>query len=121
MKMLTHDGNQQHLMALKDRLEAHGIPAVIQGTETARMIIPALLLEPTLWVYLDEQFDDAVHLISNPDHRVTTGIDVEAFYAAQGSEEDATNATNTALREIALVVILVLGLMLLLIQILNAL
>jgi hypothetical protein len=40
------------------------------------MIIPRFLLEPTLWVYLDDQFDDALKLIENPDHEATTGIDI---------------------------------------------
>ena len=78
MKMLIRDGDKQYLISLKERLEENGIPAVIQGEDTARMTIPAFLLEPTLWVYLDEQFEDAVQLINNPDYQVTSAIDVEA-------------------------------------------
>ncbi|MCU7850876.1 MAG: DUF2007 domain-containing protein [Candidatus Thiodiazotropha sp. (ex Monitilora ramsayi)] len=88
MKMLTRNSNIFYLESLKERLEANGIPTVIQGTETARMIIPRFLLEPTLWVYLDGQLEDALKLIDDPDHEVTTGIDIADFYTKQPSEDD---------------------------------
>lgn len=47
MKMLTRNENTGYLTDLKDLLEENGIPSVIHGAETARMIIPAFLLEPT--------------------------------------------------------------------------
>jgi len=90
--MVTRDSDKSHLQDLKDRLESKGIPAVIQGENTARMIIPYFALQPTLWVYLDKQFDDAVRLLANPDHEVTTGVDIEEFYASV--EEVEANQSN---------------------------
>jgi len=95
MKMLTRNGNKEYLESLKQRLEENGIPAVIQGTETARMIFPTFIFEPTLWVYLNHQFEDAKNLINNPDYEATTGIDIEAFYANQPDQEALnTEVTN---------------------------
>ncbi|MBT2969958.1 MAG: DUF2007 domain-containing protein [Candidatus Thiodiazotropha sp. (ex Ctena orbiculata)] len=109
MKMLTRDSNVPNLQSLKERLEANGIPSVIQGTETARMIIPRFFLEPTLWVYLDSQLDDALKLIDDPGHNVTTGIDIDDFYAEQPSEDELRSAvTHTIVNLFAIVLMVAL-------------
>ncbi|MET0071236.1 MAG: DUF2007 domain-containing protein [Candidatus Thiodiazotropha sp.] len=109
MKMLTRDSNVLHLQSLKERLEANGIPSVIQGTETARMIIPRFFFEPTLWIYLDSQVDDALKLIDDPDHKVTTGIDIADFYARQPSEAELrTEVANTIGNMFAIVLVVAL-------------
>lgn len=111
MKMLTRDSDRQYLIELKQRLEANGIPAVIQGENTARMIVPIFLLQPTLWVYLDEQFEDAIKLMDNPDHEVSSKIDMEEFYAMQPSEEQQAHDLNAALLHLLLIVgVVMLGL-----------
>ena len=46
--MLTKSTDIVHLQVLKNLLEANGIPAVIKGENTARMISPFLMTEPTL-------------------------------------------------------------------------
>jgi hypothetical protein len=94
MKMIIEDGNLIYLESLRERFEENGIPAVIQGTETARMITPTTLVDPTLWVYLNEQFEDALQLIKNPSHMVATSIDVEQFYSSQPSEEEQSSRLN---------------------------
>jgi hypothetical protein len=104
MKMLTRDSDGQFLNELKHRLEENGIPAVIQGENTARMIIPAFLLQPTLWVYLDEQFEDAVGLMDNPNHQVKLKVDMEEFYALQPSEQQQAQDLNAALLHLLLIV-----------------
>ena len=119
--MLIRDSNEQHLVSLKQLLEENGIPAVIQGKETARMTYRFFLFEPTLWIYINEQFDDAVKLIADPSHTVISGIDVEEFYAAQPNEEEAASATNTALGNLALLVIFLVLLMFMATKILDAL
>jgi len=93
MKMLTRDGDQIYLESVMELLESNGIPASIQGTETARMIYPRVVFEPSLWIYLNGQFEDAVNLINDPNYKVTAGIDVEEFYSNQPTKEE----TNTQL------------------------
>jgi hypothetical protein len=102
MKLLTKDGSVEDLRVLKERLEENGIPAFIQGEETARMIVPVFLLRPTLWIYIDEQLDDAIQLIQNPEHRVRNRVDVEEFYRLQPSEREQRKALNKVLMQVAL-------------------
>jgi len=100
--MLTRDSNKQYLESLKNRLEDNGIPAVIQGDDTARMTIKRFLLEPTLWVYLDEQFDDAVKLMMNPEHYVRKKVNVHEFYTSQPTEHEQNKLLNEALVHLGL-------------------
>jgi len=79
-----------------------GIPAVIQGENTARMIVSFFAFQPTLRIYIDEQFDDAVQLVSNAEHVVRTGIDIEAFYREQPGAGEQSNELNAALIHLAL-------------------
>ena len=65
---------------LKNLLEANGIPAVIKGENTARMVSPFLMTEPSLWVYLDDQEAEAEKLILDPNYEVEGKIDVDEFY-----------------------------------------
>ncbi len=119
MKMITRDHNTQYLETLKDRLEGNGIPAVIQGQNTARMIVPISVFQPTLWIYIDEQFDDAVQLIEDPAHIVKSGIDMEAFYDEQPNELEQHNNLNAALIHLALFVGLIMVGMFIIIKVLN--
>ena len=80
MKFLTKSTDIVHLHLLKDLLEANGIPAVVKGENTARMVSPFLMTEPSLWVYLDEQVAEAEKLILDPSYEVENRIDVDEFY-----------------------------------------
>ena len=121
MKLVVRDSDEHYLTSLKELLEENGIPAVIQGKETARMTYRFFLFEPTLWIYINEQFDDAVKLIADPSHTVVTGIDVEEFYGAQSNEEETDSATNKALANLALLVIFLALLIFMASKILDAL
>lgn len=105
MKLLTKDQDNQYLQALKQLLESNGIPAVIQGENTARMLPPFQFYQAGLWVYLDHQLEDAVKLMMDPNHQVTTGIDMEAFYKSRPSEEAQNSSLNKALIDLAFFVI----------------
>jgi len=118
--MLTRDGNHDYLVSLKNLLEENGIPSVIQGTETARMIIPTFLLEPTLWVYFDEQFEDASRLIIDNEHVVTTGISIEDFYNNQPNKKEQNSIFVNELGNLAAYVILVILIMVVITAILAA-
>ncbi len=119
MKMLTRDSDNKNLASLKERLENSGIPAVIQGKETARMTVSWFLLEPTLWIYLDHQFEDAIRLMDNPDHVVTTGIDIEQFYSSALSNSAQKKALNEGLKQIAIYVSALIFGMFILVRILD--
>ena len=89
MKYLTKSTDIAHLYTMKGLLEANGIPAVVKGENTAAMISPFAMTEPTLWIYLDEQEVEAEKLILDPDYEVQHGIDVDEFYRA--TQEAAEN------------------------------
>lgn len=98
MKFLTKSTDIIHLHMLKDLLEANGIPAVVKGENTARMISPFLMTEPSLWVYLDEQGAEAEKLILDPSYEVENGIDVDEFYRlTKDVSENPKHMYNTLL------------------------
>lgn len=80
MKLLTKSPDINYLHSLVALLEANGVPAIIQGEDTARMITPFLMTEPGLWVYMDEQHNEALQLIYDNEYIVQNKIDVEEFY-----------------------------------------
>ncbi len=80
MKYLTKSTDLAYLYHLRGLLEVNGIPSVVKGENTAQMISPFVMNEPSLWVYLDEQADEAEKLILDPDYEVRNGIDVDEFY-----------------------------------------
>ena len=116
MKLVTKSTDVNHLHILKDLLEANGIPAVIKGANTARMITPFLMTEPSLWVYLDEQHSDAEKLVLDPDYEVGNSIDVDEFYLATREVAEETGPLNDALLNLGAGVAAVLFVLFLLIM-----
>lgn len=119
MKLVTRSMEINYLLAMKDLLEANGIPAVIQGDNTARMITPLLVSEPSLWVYIDSQVEEARALLDDPDYEVVDRIDVAAFYAANRPITEGHSVLNRALLRLGLYAGLLLLGMFLLIQLLQ--
>ena len=108
--MLTRDSDPHYLNGLKDRLEKQGIPAVVHGEDTARMIIPHFGFQPTLWVYVDEQYHEALKLIENPEYEVKAPIDLEAFKEIELDEAQKRSELNAALLHLLLYgVVIMLG------------
>lgn len=92
---------------------------MIHGENTARMIVPRVLLEPGLWVYIDEQQGEAKRLIDNPDYEVRNPVDVENFHAmADGIRTDPAHLNRALLHMagIMLAVMALLGIGILLLQ-----
>ena len=80
MKLVTKSTDTSYLHTLKGLLEANGIPATINGENIALMITPFLMTQPSLWIYLDEQLDEAINLVNNNNYTVINKVDVEQFY-----------------------------------------
>ena len=119
MKLVTRSTEINTLLATRDLLEANGIPAVIQGDNTARMITPLLVSEPSLWVYIDSQVEEAQALLDNPDYEVRNRVDVAAFYAASREITEGHSVLNRVLLRLGLYAGLLLLGMILLIQLLR--
>ena len=97
MKLITKSTDASHLHVLKELLESNGIPALINGENTARMITPFLMTEPSLWIYLDEQVDEALILVKDPDYEVINKVNMDEFYEAANNVIDKPASLNTAL------------------------
>jgi hypothetical protein len=116
MKLLAKNGDVQYLQSLRQRLEENGIPATIQGENTARMLVPSVAFEPTLWVYIDEQYAEARELLGDPEHVVSNRVDVSSFYANLPSESEQRELLSGAFHHMGMVAgVLVLVILFLLI------
>jgi len=82
MQLLFESESSEKINSTKELLESRGIPVFISGTESFRMRPLLVLYRKGVWVCLDEQFDDAVMLLKNPDHEVSNPVDVDAFHSS---------------------------------------
>jgi len=114
MKLVIKNTDTFYLYSLKDLLEANGIPAIVQGENTARMVTPFMLTEPSLWVYFDQQQVEAIKLIGNPEYEVEDKIDVTEFY----NEKNKLNQ-NDALFHLVLTLCAVIAGLYLIVKILQ--
>ncbi len=112
MKRVTKNNDTNALYALKGLLEERGIPAFVSDEHTVRMVNPILFSGASLWVYVDEQWADAMALLENPDHEVTDPLDVDRFYATLQAD-NAPVLNKALLRLFGVVLVWVLGLFLL--------
>lgn len=114
MKFLTKSTDIVYLHLTKNLLEANGIPAIVKGENTARMVSPFLMTEPSLWVYLDEQEAEAQKLILDPSYEVENKIDVAEFYRLTSEvSENPNQLYNTLLNWVAGFGVFVIALILL--------
>jgi len=72
MKHLTTAESQQELLELKQLLEIRGIPALLQPE-----LAPYKKAE--LYILIDEQYNDAFSLMSDPNHIVANPVDAETI------------------------------------------
>ena len=78
MKLLQTYEDQWEAEEVASALEAVGIPAYVSATNShlfGRMQSGAL--KTGLWISLNHQYDDAMAVLQNPEHIVTTGLSPE--------------------------------------------
>ena len=81
MKLVCKCNNLIDAESIKQNLEDAGIPANITGQEAYHLQLGALMSNSLgVWVFIDEQFNDAKAVLNNPDHRVYSAVNVERFY-----------------------------------------
>lgn len=107
MKLLISSGDNEYLYNQQHLLESNGIPAYISSSDSNR-VIPFGISKASLWVYLDEQYDEAMLLIKNPDYEVQNKIDVERFREMADEIEQDKSGLNSALRDLLLWSVLLL-------------
>ncbi|MET0027841.1 MAG: DUF2007 domain-containing protein [Candidatus Thiodiazotropha sp.] len=111
MKLVTKNNDTNTLYALKGLLEENGIPAFVADEHAVRMVNPILFSGASLWVYVDEQWEDAMALLENPDHEVANPLAVDHFYATLQAD-DKPLLNRALLRLFGVVLVWILGLLL---------
>ncbi len=119
MKLVTKSTDVSYLHILKNLLEANGIPAVVNGENTARMITPFALTAPSLWVYLDHQLGEAVKLVNDPDYWVLDKVDVDEFYAETSKITESPTSLNKVFIHLCMTMAFIILGMLALIKVLQ--
>ena len=99
MKLLTSSSDSQYLSSMKHLLDENGIPAFVSNEDTNRMI-PIGIAKASLWVYIDEQYDEAMLLLKDPDYEVINKVDMETFHELENSMEDSKTSLVGALRDL---------------------
>jgi hypothetical protein len=117
MKLLLKYADSDELNAVKALLEANGIPAFINGEDTARLI-PFSLTKASLWLHLDEQYEEALKLMEDPDYEVKNAVDMEAFKKVADSVVADPASTNRAFGDLAIFMVLILVALFILLQVL---
>lgn len=108
MKIITRSTDTGHLNILKALLEDNGIPAFLSGENTARILTPYLMTEPGLWVYFDDQLNEAIKLVNNPDYQVINKLDVRKFYLDSKNLTDKPSAMNDTLIRLGLYLVTIM-------------
>lgn len=119
MKLITKSTDTSHLYVLKELLEANGIPAIVKGENTARVITPFIMTEPGLWIYIDDQYDEARILVHNPDYEVIHKVDMDEFNELARNVTENPSNLNAVLINLGFTMGLVLLGMLFLIKVLQ--
>ena len=99
MKLLTSSSDSQYLASMKHLLDENGIPAFVSNEDTNRMI-PIGIAKASLWVYIDDQFDEAKQLLKDPDYEVINKVDMDTFHELESSMKEGTTSLVGALRDL---------------------
>jgi hypothetical protein len=81
MELIFETNSQNEINEMKLHLESNGIPVFVGNENTARNFqhlgADAKL---TLWVFLKEQYEEALVLLKDPEYEVSNQVDVKEFY-----------------------------------------
>ena len=112
--MLFESGNTEELEGTQALLESRGIPVFVSGTEsyTVRPLLGAP--KKGLWVCIDDQYDDALALLKDENHRVAIQVDPVEFHRElqQMQSEPVTMLLGSGeafLNRIAIAAVLIIG------------
>ena len=120
MQLLTQYLDPAEATVANRQLRAAGVLCVVRDVDPHAM-------QPSktgtrrigLWVVLDEQFDDAVALLQNPDHEPTRRLDDAEMRALESEVTGSTDRLCDEMRKPILTAVGALLLLLLLFLILN--
>jgi len=80
MKLLFESGDTEELESKRRLLESRGIPVFISGTESFRLRRLLVGYKKGFWIFIDDQYEDALALLKNKNHKIIMPVDSEAFH-----------------------------------------
>ena len=118
MKLVVNDRDLEELYSLKTLLESKGIPAYISGEGTAR-VLPFLMSKPALWIYIDEQYEEAAKLLHDPDYDVVNRVDIDRFYELAQHELKENESANSVFLGVVFYAALIIAALIMIIKFLH--
>jgi len=97
MKLVFETHSKSEALKVKSLLESNGIPASFSG-ENMNNLRKYHGGSLGVWVYLNEQVEEARRLIENPSHEVTNPVKVSEFYRVTNSDAAKEKATLLILK-----------------------
>lgn len=95
MRLLRKYLAAEDAYAAQSMLREHGILSSVFGSEAKRMSVFTGTMEVTLWVLIDEQFNDASALLENENHHVSSALTEEQIQELEAnSQRNASEAIN---------------------------
>ena len=80
MKFVYRADTFEGATEIKQLLEGSGIPTSISNKRYAQMQLPFYPRHLGIFIYVNSQYNDAVSLINNANHKVSNPIDIQEFY-----------------------------------------
>ncbi len=85
MRQLIESENKAEIDGVRILLESKGIPVFIGNEDSARNMGWLLSArEYVLWILVDEQYEDAVALLEDPEHEVRMAVNMEEYSKSFG-------------------------------------
>ena len=94
MKLLYRANSLEEANESKAILELAGIPVMISGENFSGLRLPFFPNNLGVFIYLDEQYNDAQKVIADPNYMAESAIDVEDFYQLLESAEFRHNVNT---------------------------
>jgi len=92
MKLLDSSFSQNDANGISGFLRQHGILTFISSKDSHRM--GSFLTAATtvgVWVVLDEQYNDALNLLKNPEHEVSNPLSMEEMQIIESQTNQQSN------------------------------
>lgn len=114
MKLLYRANSLEEANEVKSSLELAGVPVLISGENFSGLRIPFFPNNLGIFIYLDEQYNDALKVMADPDYRAKSAVDIEEFYKLLDSDEFRHNINTGYLAIFGWLISIILLLILLL-------
>ncbi|MEJ2142655.1 MAG: DUF2007 domain-containing protein [Gammaproteobacteria bacterium] len=87
MKEVYRTQSLEEANEIKSRLESAGIPVMISNEHFSALRIPLFPNNLGVFIYLDEQYNDACRVLTDTDYSPDSAVDIEQFYQLLESDE----------------------------------